>query len=170
MIVDVTATDSWPRDFDLELEPSAIDLDAEGFRLEGLIRATGNVEKHAGWFVVQGRVDGDSRVDCSRCLEPVDRRLSFPFSIRLLQIDDVGGSIEKGIEKNDLDSSLLEEDHIDLAEIVREQILLEVPEQVLCKEDCLGLCPKCGTNRNLIDCNCDDEDIDPRWAALKNLK
>lgn len=170
MIVDVIETDSWPREFDLEIDPAVVDLDTEGFQLKGLVRACGEVEKHARWFVVQGRIDGDSQVDCSRCLEPVDRRLSIPFNIRLLQVDDVGGSIEKGIEKDDLDSSLLDGDQIDLNEILREQILLEVPEQVLCKEDCLGLCPQCGANRNLIDCKCEDEDIDPRWAALKNLK
>src|SRR5207247_693772 len=102
MILDVTETDSWPKEFDLEIEPSATDLDTEGFRLTGVVKASGKVEKHAGWFVVQGRIEGDTQIDCSRCLEPVDWRLSFPFSIRLLQVDDVGVSIEKGIEKNDL--------------------------------------------------------------------
>jgi uncharacterized protein len=53
---------------------------------------------------------------------------------------------------------------------VREQILLNLPEQVFCKEDCKGLCQKCGANRNLIDCKCDSDETDPRWAALKNLK
>ena len=48
-------------------------------------------------------------------------------------------------------------------------LLLNLPEQVLCKEDCKGLCPECGTNLNLKDCDCGDKDIDPRWAALKNL-
>jgi uncharacterized protein len=57
-----------------------------------------------------------------------------------------------------------------LTELVREQILLAVPEQVFCREDCKGLCLKCSANRNLIDCNCEEKEIDPRWAALKNLK
>jgi uncharacterized protein len=48
-------------------------------------------------------------------------------------------------------------------------LILETGEPVLCKEDCQGLCLKCGSNLNLIDCKCEDEQIDPRWAALKNL-
>ena len=58
----------------------------------------------------------------------------------------------------------------DSVEVVREQILLAMPEQVFCWEDCKGLCPKCGTNLNLIDCKCADDEVDPRWAALKSLK
>jgi len=170
MIVDVIETDLWPKDFNFEIEPSTFDLDTEGFRLKSHARATGKVEKHAGRFVVEGRVEADSQVDCSRCLEPVDRPLLISFSIRLLQTGDIAECVEKEIEKSDLDSSVLEGNQIDLTEIVREQILLDIPEQVLCKEDCLGLCPKCGSNRNLIDCKCEEDEIDPRWAALKNLK
>jgi len=57
-----------------------------------------------------------------------------------------------------------------MADVIREQILLATPEQVYCRDNCEGLCPKCGENRNLINCNCSDDDIDPRWAALKDLK
>jgi uncharacterized metal-binding protein YceD (DUF177 family) len=70
---------------------------------------------------------------------------------------------------SDLDESLLPDGQIDLAEVVREQLILQTDEPVVCQEDCLGLCPKCGGNRNLIDCRCEENEIDPRWAALKNL-
>ena len=63
----------------------------------------------------------------------------------------------------------MEGSEIDLAEIAREQILLDLPQQFFCKDDCKGLCEKCGTNLNLKDCDCEDDEIDPRWAALKNL-
>jgi len=76
---------------------------------------------------------------------------------------------EAEVAEQELDESLVIGGKIDMADIVREQILLAIPEQLLCSEDCRGLCPKCGENRNLIDCNCADDDIDPRWAALKNL-
>jgi len=65
---------------------------------------------------------------------------------------------------------VFEGDELDLTELVREQILLNLPEQTFCNPDCKGLCPKCGQNRNLIDCNCEENETDPRWAALKNLK
>jgi uncharacterized protein len=46
---------------------------------------------------------------------------------------------------------------------------LNLPEQVFCREDCRGLCAKCGANRNATDCGCEEKEIDPRWAGLKNL-
>ena len=58
---------------------------------------------------------------------------------------------------------------IDLSEIAREQILLDLPQQFFCRPDCRGLCAKCGTNWNLQSCDCEETEIDPRWAALKNL-
>jgi uncharacterized protein len=52
---------------------------------------------------------------------------------------------------------------------VNEQILLAVPARMLCREDCKGICPDCGIDRNTGECNCVTNEIDPRWAALKNL-
>ena len=59
---------------------------------------------------------------------------------------------------------------IDVDEIVKEQILLAVPTRMLCREDCKGICPECGIDKNTGECQCVTDDIDPRWAALKNLK
>ena len=70
----------------------------------------------------------------------------------------------------DLEVSVFDGNEIDLTELVREQILLNLPIQVFCQENCRGLCPKCGANQNLIDCKCKENEIDPRWASLKNLK
>jgi len=170
MIVDLTDTGAWPREFNLTVEPADINLDMPNARLTGSITTKGLVEKHAGWLEVDGLIEGEAAVDCSRCLEPVERLLSIPFNIRFVRAGDVGDAHEREVDTGDLDSSEIEGDEIDLKEIIREQILLDLPEQVFCKEDCKGLCPKCGANRNLIDCKCHDEETDPRWTALKDLK
>ncbi|MDD2499121.1 MAG: DUF177 domain-containing protein, partial [Desulfitobacteriaceae bacterium] len=62
-----------------------------------------------------------------------------------------------------------EGDKIDILPQVLQTILLELPMKVLCREDCKGLCPVCGTNLNIKECRCERESIDPRLAALKNL-
>jgi uncharacterized protein len=59
---------------------------------------------------------------------------------------------------------------IDVDEIVKEQILLEVPARTLCREDCKGICPECGIDRNTGECDCTPKEIDPRWAALKSFR
>ena len=61
-------------------------------------------------------------------------------------------------------------DQIDLAPIVREYVLLELPEAPLCREDCAGICPQCGADRNESPCGCDNTATDLRWAALEGLR
>jgi uncharacterized protein len=58
---------------------------------------------------------------------------------------------------------------IDIDELVTEEILLAVPDHVLCDEKCQGMCPVCGVDRNSNDCGCETQKIDPRWAGLKEL-
>ena len=108
--------------------------------------------------------------DCTRCLEPVKGGLMFEFDTSFLDADEVDGKADVEVSPEELDVSLVEDGKVDLADIVREQILLSLPIQIFCRQECRGLCQKCGANLNLIDCKCSGEDIDPRWAALKNLK
>ena len=65
--------------------------------------------------------------------------------------------------------SVLEGDAIDVDEVTKEQILLAVPTRSLCNDDCKGFCPTCGADKNAGECGCEAKEIDPRWAALKNL-
>ena len=58
---------------------------------------------------------------------------------------------------------------IDIDALVTEEILLAVPDHVLCQEICKGICPRCGADRNSADCGCQNENTDPRWAGLKEL-
>ncbi len=60
-------------------------------------------------------------------------------------------------------------EHVDLDDLVREQILLALPTRQLCRDDCKGLCPTCGANLNQTTCDCSAEEIDPRFAALAQL-
>ena len=59
---------------------------------------------------------------------------------------------------------------IELDDLVREELLLSVPVNVLCREDCRGLCPACGIDRNLSECQCQTDEVDSRWAKLKELQ
>jgi len=79
-------------------------------------------------------------------------------------------SKETHLENSDLDTDVIEGNELDLTEIAREQILLNLPEQELCKEDCRGICPTCGKDLNEGECRCGEDDVDPRWAALKDLR
>ncbi len=69
----------------------------------------------------------------------------------------------------DLDSAYVEHDQLDLALWARDAIAEVVPVSILCREDCAGLCPTCGANRNLAPCDCVVEVVDSRWEALREL-
>ena len=67
------------------------------------------------------------------------------------------------------DAFSYEFDVVDITEAVREGLLVAKPLQVLCKEECRGLCPVCGVDRNVESCDCDTDTVDPRLVALKQL-
>ena len=70
---------------------------------------------------------------------------------------------------DDLDSAYVEDGRLDLAGWARDAIAESVPALILCREDCAGLCPTCGANRNEVDCGCVPDETDPRWDALRGL-
>ncbi len=91
----------------------------------------------------------------------------------LPQSKNVGAGAEKEeereLEEEDLAVSFYRDDKIDLNQMIWEQVYLALPMKPLCKDDCRGLCPQCGTNLNLSQCNCERDFVDPRLAALKSL-
>lgn len=99
---------------------------------------------------LQGTINGKILAICSRCAE----EFIFPLNV----------DIET--------TSLVESDatEFDLTDELRQCITLSIPEKMLCKSTCKGLCPHCGKNLNLDQCTCSDESIDPRWHKLQDLK
>jgi uncharacterized protein len=75
---------------------------------------------------------------------------------------------ERSITPDETEIGYYEESGLSLEDVVREQVLLSLPSRTLCKEDCKGLCPRCGQNLNLATCNCNPTS-DPRWNALAGL-
>ena len=170
MIIDLASIGTSPKVIELTFDPADIDLEGESVVLTGQTTLGGETQRVASRAHVRGVIAADVSIDCIRCLEPLARHLDIPFDDIFVDASDEDTRTEAEIDAEALDESLVEDAKIDMADVVREQILLALPEQVFCKEDCKGLCPKCGANLNLIDCKCADDEIDPRWAALKSLK
>jgi uncharacterized protein len=122
-----------------------------------------------------GTFKGYLTVACSRCVNPV--RLNIDETLRVtfmppgeMPTDD-DEPAEEGVEvtEGDLDLFPFDGEKIDLEPLFREQFVLAIPYAPLCAEDCKGLCPQCGIDRNTGTCSC-EKPIDPRLAALKGLK
>jgi uncharacterized protein len=107
---------------------------------------------------------------CTRCLGPLKQQVELTVDLIVLVADDQGqGEEERELAEADLGVLMLEEPSLNTWPIVVEQVELGVPMQALCREDCAGLCPRCGADLNAGSCACQD-DADPRWAALAKLK
>ncbi len=126
-------------------------------------RVTGSVKDMAGYITLNLEANVKYTTNCARCLAPVSETKIINFSKTV-----VTEEIELQNEDND-DYILSKDGYIDADEALTEQILLELPLKHLCKEDCKGLCPKCGTDLNKGSCSCDTSDPDPRFDVLRKL-
>lgn len=133
-------------------------------------------------IVVKGRGKLPVAADCRRCLDPVGLDLPVAFQLdfvhedRLKDLvppardDDEEAEIAGSFATDEADQIPYSGKELDLAPAVREQLLLALPMDALCKDDCKGLCQICGGNLNTDTCSCDRHIPDPRWAGLKNIK
>jgi DUF177 domain-containing protein len=145
------------RDFHIEIQQLQLgpDLALENFNLNLTVSRT-----YQG-LLADARIAAIARMECVRCLDEFGQPLQasftelFPFSNKTLS-----------------ESGLLypESGIIDFGPMVREYLTLEIPINPVCRPDCLGLCPICGENRNLRDCEHDNHDIDERFSPLGTLK
>jgi uncharacterized protein len=108
---------------------------------------------------------------CTRCLEDVQVPLEFDLEETFNPTVDVMTGLKLSLPDDPDPATLISDQHIlDLSEVARQAIHLYEPGQVLCREDCQGLCAQCGANLNLETCDCNKEEIDSRWAGLLALK
>lgn len=101
-------------------------------------------------------------IPCDRCLEDVD----VPFDITFSKNIDCK-HLDTGDDSDD--TQYIVDDSLDVGKIVRDEVLLEWPAKVLCREDCKGICKVCGHNLNVSDCGCDRVVLDPRMAAIQDI-
>ncbi len=123
-------------------------------------------------YVIEGSIRMDGQLICGRCLGLVPWSAHETFCVRLHHACQAPAEEERRLSGDDLDVVFLEDgcESIDLEDIVAEQVGLSLPIRVLCREDCAGICPVCGANRNHPGaCRCATEP-DPRWQPLANLK
>lgn len=167
MIIELASLGKSPKAIEAEFSPEDIELGE--VKLAENTSFKGQIYKDDRKTHLAGHISTKLATDCVRCLEPVNVPVDIDFEDIFVDAADEPKQDELEVAVTDLDESLVIGGSIDLKDVVREQIILATDEPVLCREDCKGLCPKCGQNRNLIDCKCASDEIDPRWAALKNL-
>lgn len=148
------------------------DIEAPGGESRSVARAhlQGRAVPGKRGVELTGRLEATVRLACSRCLEehPVDIACDFFLTLVPHAVEFAAGDAE--VSEEDASLFYVEEGKADLGKVAVEQIYLNLPLKPVCSEDCRGLCPVCGANRNTVECECGDETIDPRLAPLLRLK
>jgi len=139
------------------------------YRLDRPIQVDLSYYKAGTEVFLTGEVGAKTTGCCARCAEEfkAERKRAFRYVLAPKAIGYDGDAEQRS---DDLEFSLYEGDEVDLTPLIREQVLLALTDRPLCREDCRGLCPRCGANLNEITCGCRTEAFDPRLAVLRTLK
>jgi uncharacterized protein len=111
-------------------------------------------------LLAQAIFNARTEVECGRCLSPAVISLTTHFSELFVFPSHV---------REETDLTLPDTGIIDLSPMLREYLLLEIPINPVCRPDCRGLCPVCGENLNIVQCNHTQQSIDPRFSSLYSL-
>jgi len=138
------------------------------------VRFSGRLRRADPGFILEGRLEFEGTVSCARCLKPVPFRRAGPVSWVFAPAYErhqpaAAGDEEVELQATDLDIVFYDDFTVPFDPLIDEQVQLEIPMRALCREDCRGLCPECGADRNAAPCTCAPP-ADNRWIALKALR
>ena len=156
--------------FEQVYAPEQLGTSDDAFRVAAPVALAFDIHKDKDQFRLVGSVRTTLELPCSRCLEPYTWPVDSSFDLRYQPHARNTGEGEREIEEDDLTTAFYENETIDLGQLMREQLYLALPMKPLCRDECKGLCPTCGTNWNKGTCDCTNQWEDPRLAALKALR
>ena len=178
MIITVADLEREPIEFDVALPPDSIDFGSD-IRQLGDLAVEGRadvVHEHRGHretvadIRLRAAYDGRFELLCARCLDPVEHPLKGKFDLIFRPIGVDAGGAEHSISTSETELGYYQEGSLVVEDVLREQVLLSLPARTLCKQDCKGLCPRCGHNLNSESCTCDEVPLSPQWNALSELR
>ncbi len=156
-LIDVFNSNGAAMDFegDMEIE------DTMSVNFDGPAHIKGRAENIGGQVEISAKVTAKIATNCARCMKEIFKDVDFEFT------ETVAG---KDAEVEDADDVIiLDSSEVDVADLALNNFITVSPMKYLCKEDCKGLCPHCGADRNEVSCGCDGDEIDPRLDVLNDL-
>lgn len=146
--------------------------DSTGLAIYGPVEAWCTLtRKDDATVELQGELKTVVTVGCDRCLSPYHRPVDIALQM-LFEVESDQGWHIKDVEYRiqDLDTVVLDEPVVDLDDVFRQQLYLALPMKSLCSEQCKGICPNCGANRNHEACGCADTRAESPFSVLAQLK
>ena len=142
-------------DLQFDVPPMAVSEDLKLVYLRGALRMVRTTEG----ILVQGSLDTAVEGECARCLEALELPITFEIEELYANSEDPNTEFIIG-----------DDAYLDLTPLLHDEIIIATPLAPVCKADCAGLCLSCGQNLNQGTCDCEPDDIDPRFAVLLQLK
>ncbi len=139
------------------------DFLGEMFSFNKPVCVKGSIFNDGETLEFNANIKGSTNVVCSRCLAPLEYEFDFDFTEYLKQQDGMTDVDDES------DIILFSGNSIDISDIILNNFLTGMPGKYLCSESCKGVCPDCGANLNVEQCSCNKDNIDPRFAVLKEL-
>lgn len=152
----------------IEDDAGRLEIPVNGVTVRGRTRAEMDVMQGDNIYYCTGRALCEADLDCSRCLEPYRTTLRGEIDFSIQEVSDGRELNLDELPENELIVPA-NVDEVDITGPIREALILALPLKPLCREDCRGLCPVCGTNRNEHECECKVEKTDSRWDGLRDL-
>ena len=140
------------------------------FRFSSPIAVHLNLSRSGRAVQVKSRIETNVQWLCARCLETFSRVLTSQYSTTLKPRPDFPTAEEVELTREDLETDFYNGEEFDLTPLVQDQVLLALPQKAVCREECRGLCSRCGKNLNREVCGCPSGSTDSRFAVLKNIK
>jgi uncharacterized protein len=159
--------------FDETYAPGELDFQDDEIQQAGPLHAQGIAELLAntdGEVRIQGKLDVRMETECDRCLGRAQFPIDTAFDLFYRPMSYIAHEEEVRIDEGEAELAFYEGGGMQLEDILREQVLLLMPIHRICREDCQGICPTCGQNRNETPCDCKPGHAAEHWGALENLK
>ena len=144
--------------FEVEPQPGIDDPDIKILS----VRFSGEAKEIGGFIELNGTISCRFAAHCARCLEELERDLSVEVNVTAIEQDKLA-------DDSDPDQIPITDGSVDLDALCFEQLAVNLPLRVLCRDDCKGLCFKCGQNLNISECGCDRRQTDLRLEGLMDF-
>lgn len=172
MFISLQELEVHPVRFDVNVPPGEIDYDGKIVQ-SSVLHSEGRAQllNHSlGEVRVQGKLEVKVQATCDRCLETASFPIQNDFDLVYMPATEARSGGEDEIDEGGIEIGYYEGTRLAIKDILREVVLLALPMQLICAEECKGICAICGGNRNLRDCGCSREAVDDRWSQLKNFR
>ena len=158
--------------FEASFQPGVVEFGLENARQIGSLDCSATAERAGEEIRINGSLNTTVEQMCSRCLEPARVGITKAFDLFFRERDEAMFDEDEEVELDEEETrtAFFTGTKLAMGDILREQVLLALPMKALCRVDCKGLCPTCGTNLNSGSCNCPKEEFAPHMDSLLEIK